>query len=407
MKPSNSISAIEPAKDEKIGNNRWRVDRNEVSRLGQAGKTCSEIARLQGVTYQAIDYHLKKIRYRQGEKQDRPKVDYNQRINWRVYNEGLVKRGEVFLELSIFKDWSEELDRMNKGKAGRPYDFPDSFIRFLMELKCRYKIGYRETEGIARKLCALIPACKKAPDYSTLQKRFESLEIVLAVYQNREAQEVAIDSSGIKTSNRGEYKTLRYDGAKKKKYIKIHIELNIKSNQVIACEVTTSDVADSQMAGDLITEGQKQGLIKKGLMDSGYDSKGVYNELMDEEIEPVIKPARKGDLSGAQERYQRLKEKKDLSKEERAVLSRLEVVIEYLTDSQKWKDKTGYGMRWSVEGFFSAFKRILSDAVFSRKYELMVKELKMKCSIMNLFREICKGYRKTEEDVETVVKVPA
>jgi hypothetical protein len=89
---------------------------------------------------------------------------------------------------------------------------------------------------------------------------------------------------------------------------------------VIACEVTTSDVADSEMAGDLITEGQKQGLIKRGLMDSGYDSKGVYEELMGKGIEPVIKPARKGDLAIAKERYERLKEKKDLSKEERAVV---------------------------------------------------------------------------------------
>lgn len=403
MKPSNIISATGSANL----NNKWRIDRNEVQRLWQEGKTCAEISRIFGVTYQAIDYHLKEIRFHQGEKDEKKKIDYNQKINWRVYNEGLVKRGEILLEISIFKDWDEELSRMNRGKAGRPYEFPDSFIRFLMELKCRYKIGYREAKGIARKLCVFIPACEKAPDYSTLEKRFKVLEVSLCIYQDEKEQTVAIDSSGMKTSNRGEYKTLRYDGAKKKEYIKIHIELNIQTNQVIGCEVTTSDVADSEKVGDLIREGQKQGAIKRGLMDSAYDGKGVYGILIAEGIDPGIKPARKGDLEGALERYRRLKEKPDLSKEERAILSRLAEVIEYLTDSKKWKDKKGYGKRWSVEGFFSAFKRVFSDAVFSRKYNLMAKEIMMKCSIMNLFRDICRGYRKVAEFEESAVKIPA
>jgi transposase len=409
MKPLNSVSADKPLQDKKTCNNRWRVDNDQVIRLWQGGKTCSEIARLQGVTYEAIRYHLKKVHSGPRANQARQKVNYNQKVNWRIYNEGLVKRGEVLLEISIFKDWAEELQRMNRGKPGRPFEFPNSFIEFLFRLKCGFTVGYRQVEGIARKLYILIPGCDKAPDYSTLQKRFVVLEVKLQVYQAENEQEVAIDSSGIKTSNRGEYKTLRYDDAKKKEYVKIHVEVNIKTNQVIACEVTSSGVHDSEVVDGLIKEGQKNGKINKGLMDSAYDNKKVYALLMADGIESGIKPARRGSLAGAIERYRRLKEmpSADLSKEERAALSRLGVVIEYLTDSQKWKDKVKYGKRWTVEGFFSAFKRIFSEHVFSRRYELMVKELKMKCSMMNLFRYICSGYNKATDDVKTVMKIPA
>jgi len=29
----------------------------------------------------------------------------------------------------MFGNWDEELDKMNEGKKGRPYEFPESFIK--------------------------------------------------------------------------------------------------------------------------------------------------------------------------------------------------------------------------------------------------------------------------------------
>lgn len=388
------------------------ITTDKVAQLKKEGKKVAEIARIYGVNRHTVYYHLEKLRRTQAHLLSspiQPSRDYNALIDWRVYNEGLVKRGEMLLEMSLFKDWAEELRRMNQGKLGRPFEFPESFIRFLMRLKCGFNVGYRQVEGIARKLYVLIPDCARSPDYSTLQKRFTILEVALEVYQGTELQETALDSSGIKTSNRGEYKALRYDQAKRKEYVKIHIGLNIKTQQVIACEVTASQVHDGEVAGDLIREGQKMGPVNRCLMDSGYDSKKVYGVLMDGGIKPVIKPARRGSLEGAKERYRRLKEKPDdkLNKVERAALNRLGEVIEYLADSKKWKDKMSYGMRWFVEGFFSAFKRIFSEHVFSHKQAIIIKELKLKCNMMNLFRYVCRGYQKTVVGTEAVVKISA
>jgi len=46
---------------------------------------------------------------------------------WSIYNEKLVRRGEIFVEQYIFGDWSNELSLMNDGKVGRPYDYADTF----------------------------------------------------------------------------------------------------------------------------------------------------------------------------------------------------------------------------------------------------------------------------------------
>jgi len=40
-----------------------------------------------------------------------------------VYNEGLVKRGEIIFDFEFFKNWKNELKEMNKNKIGSPYFF--------------------------------------------------------------------------------------------------------------------------------------------------------------------------------------------------------------------------------------------------------------------------------------------
>jgi hypothetical protein len=51
-------------------------------------------------------------------------------VNWRRYNESLVRRGEVMMDFDVIDSWQEELlEKMNDGKEeGAQYKYPDSFI---------------------------------------------------------------------------------------------------------------------------------------------------------------------------------------------------------------------------------------------------------------------------------------
>jgi len=51
--------------------------------------------------------------------------------NWRDYNEALVKRGLILLDLDFMADWSRELKVMNQHKEGARYRYPESFIKLL------------------------------------------------------------------------------------------------------------------------------------------------------------------------------------------------------------------------------------------------------------------------------------
>ena len=52
---------------------------------------------------------------------------YVDRRNWRKYNKKLVKRGEAYISLDFIDSWKKELEEMNKGKEGAPYQYPASY----------------------------------------------------------------------------------------------------------------------------------------------------------------------------------------------------------------------------------------------------------------------------------------
>ena len=47
--------------------------------------------------------------------------------NWRIYNEKLVRRGEFYLSFEFLENWNQELAIMNRGKRGRPFEYPEAF----------------------------------------------------------------------------------------------------------------------------------------------------------------------------------------------------------------------------------------------------------------------------------------
>jgi hypothetical protein len=53
-------------------------------------------------------------------------------MNSRAYNESLVRRGKVMLDFDVIDGWEEEeLEKMNEGKVGEPYHYPESFVQLL------------------------------------------------------------------------------------------------------------------------------------------------------------------------------------------------------------------------------------------------------------------------------------
>jgi IS5 family transposase len=206
--------------------------------------------------------------------------------DWRRINEGLVKRGEILLDLRILDRWKVELERMNKGKEGGQYVYPEIFIKLLGYLHMLFHLPYRQTEGFLKAL-RRFDSRIQVPDYSTIDRRVNRLDIKLDEKDYGDDIVLAVDASGIKVSNRGEW--IRHIWKIRRGYLKIHIAVDVKQKKILALKVTDEKTGDGRMLKPLVEEASRRGKVTKTIGDGAYDTKSNFRYLDEKGIEPVIK----------------------------------------------------------------------------------------------------------------------
>lgn len=311
-------------------------------------------------------------------KQKRWGKKFEDKRNWKEYNEKLVRRGELYLSLDFLKNWDNELDEMNKGKKGAPFSYPEQFVLFMAFVYSIFHLPYRQMEGFLRKLSDLISQDKKkekdiAADYTTLFKRIAKMNITLSetISENERGEDIiiAVDSSGVKVTNRGEW--MREKWRIHRGWIKAHIAVDIKTRKTLAIEITDETITDSEKFDDLINqteqniEGKK---IECVLGDGGYDDKDCFNTLDKKKIESGIKTRINASTRsrGSPYRAKCVRERKELG------------------GYKGWRDKYDYGKRWIAESVLSAVKRIFGETVRATSIIGMFRETKMKFMCYNM-----------------------
>ncbi|MGB7636978.1 MAG: transposase [Nitrososphaeraceae archaeon] len=72
--------------------------------------------------------------------------------SWHDYNESLIERGRVLIDVGFLISTNIEIQKMNQGKVGAPFEYSHSHIHFLAFIKIGFKIAYRTVQGITRGL---------------------------------------------------------------------------------------------------------------------------------------------------------------------------------------------------------------------------------------------------------------
>ena len=124
-----------------------------------------------------------------------------------MYNDSLVRRGEILLDFSILDAWDGEVERMNAGRRGRPFVYPDSLIRLLASMRrLLFHLPYRQLEGFTRGLSRYVDGLR-APDYTTLDRRVNRLNLSIddALISSDEPVYIALDSTGIGVHKSGDW----------------------------------------------------------------------------------------------------------------------------------------------------------------------------------------------------------
>lgn len=284
--------------------------------------------------------------------------------NWKEYNEALVRRGEILLDMDFIKTWHDELARMNEGKEGKPFDYPDSLITLLAVVHA-YLLPYRQLEGFTRALVKHVDGLK-APDFTSIAWRVARMDVSIDdTIDPDEPIVIAADCSGMKVANRGEW--IRQKWHVRRGFIKMHIAVDIKTKEIVAIEVTKEHVHDGKKLKRLVRHASEKAIVVKAIADGAYDSRDNFRFLHENDVEPVIKV------------------RKNASTKARGCMPRKLSVIEQKADLKGWKEKHDYGYRWMAESAFSSIKRTFGEYVRSVKWKNIVKEIMLKASIYNMF----------------------
>jgi hypothetical protein len=295
-------------------------------------------------------------------------------VHWPSYNESLVRRGEVIVDFDVIDGWEEELEKMNKGKIGEPYHYPDSFVQLLGYMRAYFHLPYRQIEGVV-KGHARRKTVPSIPDYSTLCRRINNkldIRIKEESIGNDIIVIIALDSMGIKVANRGgEWMRDKWWHVRKG-YLKIHVAVDITKKKIVSLEVTSEEVHDSsRMMKKLVGHASENNNVKRVIADDGaYDSKKNFRYLHVNDIEAAIKVKKNSSVKAMGCYYPR----------------KIIAVLQQLSDFRRWRRSVGYGHRWMMaETVFSAMKRMFGEYVMARNYQNMVKEIYLKASLYNMF----------------------
>ena len=286
--------------------------------------------------------------------------------DWKRINEALVRRGELLLDMDFVEGWEKELDAMNKGKEGARFRYPDRFIRLLLFMHVYLRLPYRQLEGFTKALSRYVKGLRP-PDHSSIQWRAEKMPLKLdsAVAESGEDLVIAVDSTGIKVANRGDW--IRHKWKVRRGYLKIHIAVDTKGKKILALEVTDEKTGDSKMLKPLVEEASRKAKIGKTIGGGAYDTKDNFRILDGKGIEPAIKVRR------------------NASSKAGGCIPRKLVVQEYLKDPTAWKQNHGYGDRWMAETAISTLKRTFGEYVSAKTMQNMIRELVVKANLYNLF----------------------
>jgi len=293
--------------------------------------------------------------------------------SWHDYNESLVERGRVLIDVSFLKSANDEIKKMNKGKVGAPFQYPYSYIEFVAFLKIGFKIPYRTVQGIVRGLSEYLRI--EEMHFTHIRRRI--LKIKPSVrnlgFEGEDDDKpitLIVDASGLTISKKGDYieeKWIR----EKKEFVKLHIAVDEKSKKVVSFRITKGNVHDTKKFGPLVKESAKRHDVDKVYGDKAYDNRKNFNILDDMNAEPAISIRKNAS-----------------TRSKGCPLRRDEVFLVKKLGYEGWKQLKDTGRRWIAEIVFSSIKRVLGEDLLSKKFSAQKVEAGLKVMLYNQFMNL-------------------
>jgi transposase len=309
-----------------------------------------------------MQLRMSEVWYSHFVKNEKPKPIYRIR-NWKHYNKALINRGSltIWIEQKALDAW---LNSSPSTRRGRPLIFADLAIESLLVIREVFHLPLRQLQGFASSLFNLLQVGLPVPNYSTLCRRAQKLDVKLAS-SAKPIKHLLIDSSGLKIFGEGEWKVRTHGADKRRTWRKLHISMDAATHQITAALITDNKTLDRK-ALPLLLE-QTEGTVEKVCTDGAYDVQSCYAAINKKQARAVIPPKSNAVRSGKAllvDRDENLRLIKELGEDQ-------------------WKKLSQYHQRSLVECCFFRLKRIFSDKLRSRREDTESTEARIRCATLN------------------------
>ena len=309
---------------------------------------------------------MKKVKKSNTPPKKRTKKGKRKVINWSEYNNALVERGniEFWVDEETLKAWKEKLD----GSKGRPKKFSNQAIILTLQLGKVYRQKLRQTEGLVRSLFTVMKLELVVPDYTTLSRRAENLDIDIgSTVENVRA--IIIDSTGLKMYGEGEWKVRKHGYSKHRMWHKYHVAIS-PDGQIQAVELTDNSNNGGTIAVKILKKIDHT--IDAFYGDGAYDQRKVYDACREKEVSIFAIPPQKNAKIWQHGNCKIPPHPRD---------ENLRAIRKSTKNS--WKEKIGYHTRSLVETTMFRYKRTFGHDMEARNKENQQTEIYLKSRILN------------------------
>ena len=188
-----------------------------------------------------------------------------------------------------------------------------------------------------------------------------------------EGLHLLIDSTGLKFLGEGEWKRKKHQPEYRRQWRKLHIGIDARTLQIRAVQLTTNNVSDSQVLGDLLDQIPLDEQIDSVYTDGAYDTKQCRQVIADRQAYAVIPPRKNA---------KPWKDNKVHSRERNELLRTVKRFGRIL-----WKKWSGYHRRSLVETKMHCIK-LLGDKLSARNFQSQVNEIHARVAVLNKFTEL-------------------
>lgn len=315
--------------------------------------------------------------------------------DWPRYNRALVGQGrlELFVSEAVLADWVYTGPRRRGGR--RVYS--ERCIQTCLMLRELLGLGLRQTQGLVQSIMALAGLALPVPDYTTLQRRTAALAVELGAGRgcgDGEAIVLAVDATGLTLSRRGEWNARQHgrpDGRWQSRWRKLHVAIDVASQQVLAAVYSSANRADGQLLPALLA--QVEGRLQAVCADMAYDTVRCRGAVQQRGAEQRIPPKRKARLSRDN---RNLRPHRAVLAERDAAILAIHAHAQALSPPgqppdkaavsaarRQWKQAIDYSRRSLVETTMARLKAHTSDRLRNRREDTRATQALLKCATLN------------------------